>query len=98
MTPSIIADETLSDGSRNITAMTSGVCAQMIAVRVKDDTILGIQFVGGCSGNTSGIAQLCRGMKIEDVQNRLLGVRCGSKSTSCPDQLAQILEQISHKA
>lgn len=94
MTPSIIADETLSDGSRNITAMTNGVCSQMIALNIKDNTIQNVQFVGGCHGNTQGVSQLCRGMKVQDVRDRLIGIRCGSKSTSCPDQLAQVLEQI----
>lgn len=98
MTPSIIADETLSDGTRNITAMTSGVCSQMIMVSLKGDTVLNVQYLGGCHGNTQGISQLCRGMKAQDIRERLQGIRCGSKSTSCPDQLAQILEIISKEA
>lgn len=73
---------------------TVGTCSQEIIVRVEDDeTVVGVEFVGGCSGNTQGIASLVKGMKAEEVINRLAGIRCGYKNTSCPDQLACALKQ-----
>ena len=51
-------------------------------------------FVAGCSGNTQGVCSLAKGMKVEEVIGRLKGIRCGNKSTSCPDQLAKMLEEI----
>jgi uncharacterized protein (TIGR03905 family) len=53
--------------------------------------VKGVQFIGGCSGNTQGISMLVRGMKVEDVISRLEGISCGGKGTSCPDQLAKAL-------
>ena len=74
---------------------TKGTCAKAIMLDVDDatGTINSVQFVGGCAGNTAGISQLVRGMKAEDVINKLEGVRCGMKPTSCPDQLATALRQ-----
>ena len=71
---------------------TSGVCARGIELEVENGIVKDIKFVGGCSGNTQGIASLVKGMNVEEVKRRLKGIRCGAKSTSCPDQLAQILE------
>ncbi|WP_427043294.1 TIGR03905 family TSCPD domain-containing protein [Fusobacterium sp. SB021] len=71
---------------------TSGVCARGIELEVENGIVKDIKFVGGCSGNTQGIASLVKGMNVEEVKRRLRGIRCGAKSTSCPDQLAQILE------
>ena len=75
---------------------TQGTCSKAIELDVDDATgiINSVQFVGGCPGNTIGISQLVRGMKAEDVINKLEGVRCGMKPTSCPDQLARALLQI----
>lgn len=73
---------------------TKGVCTRYIDIETDGDIITGVDFHGGCSGNTQGIAKLVKGMKIDDVINRLRGTRCGFKSTSCPDQLAQALETI----
>ena len=70
---------------------TKGVCSQAIAIEIEDDIVKSVQFMGGCQGNTQGISMLVRGMKVEDVIARLDGIRCGSKATSCPDQLAQAL-------
>lgn len=74
---------------------TKGTCSKAIELDVDDATgiINSVQFIGGCAGNTTGISQLVRGMKAEDVINRLEGVRCGVKPTSCPDQLAHALRQ-----
>lgn len=71
---------------------TSGVCARGIELEVENGIVKDIKFIGGCSGNTQGIASLVKGMNVEEVKRRLRGIRCGAKSTSCPDQLAQILD------
>ena len=74
---------------------TKGTCSKAIELDVYDATgiINSVQFIGGCAGNTTGISQLVRGMKAEDVISKLEGVRCGVKPTSCPDQLAHALRQ-----
>ena len=72
-----------------------GVCSQHIHVEVDDNgTIHNVEFIGGCSGNTQGVARLVEGMNIQDAISRMEGIRCGFKTTSCPDQLAQALKQI----
>ena len=71
---------------------TNGVCARGIELEVENGIVKDVKFIGGCSGNTQGIASLVKGMDVEEVKRRLRGIRCGAKSTSCPDQLAQILE------
>ena len=73
---------------------TKGVCSSSITFEVENGVVSSIQFRGGCNGNLKGIAALCEGMKIEDVIERLEGIRCGFKSTSCPDQLAQALKKV----
>ncbi len=75
----------------------TGVCSQMIHVDVKDNIIKDAEFVGGCSGNTQGIARLVKGMNVDEAISRLEGIKCGFKSTSCPDQLAQALKAVSKK-
>ena len=70
---------------------TSGVCAAKIAFEVEDGTVHNVRFIGGCSGNTQGVAKLAEGMKADEVISRLQGIRCGMKATSCPDQLAKAL-------
>jgi uncharacterized protein (TIGR03905 family) len=60
----------------------------------EQDIIQQVFFLGGCNGNLQGISQLVRGQKIDDVIHRLNGIRCGMKSTSCPDQLCRALEQL----
>lgn len=74
---------------------TKGTCSKAIELDVDDATgiINSVQFVGGCPGNTIGVAQLVRGRKVEDIISQLEGIRCGMKPTSCPDQLAQALKQ-----
>lgn len=91
----ILNDQTTPEGVRIVYFQPSGeVCSQQIGIAVKDGVILGAEFSGGCSGNTQGLAKLVTGMKIEDVINRLSGIRCGWKSTSCPDQFARALSQL----
>ena len=73
---------------------TKGTCSVGIVVELdKEHIIQNVEFVGGCSGNTQGVASLVKGMKAEDAISRLKGIRCGSKPTSCPDQLSLALEQ-----
>lgn len=71
-----------------------GVCAQLMEITVEDDVLQDLKVLGGCSGNLQGISSLVRGMKIEEVIQRLEGIRCGRKATSCPDQLAKALKNI----
>lgn len=70
---------------------TKGVCSSTITFEVNGDTVENIKFVGGCNGNLKGISALCEGMKVDEVIERLEGIRCGFKATSCPDQLAKAL-------
>ena len=65
----------------------------MINFAVEDNKVKNVQFFGGCNGNLKGIAALVEGMDIDEVIARVEGVKCGMKSTSCPDQLAQALKQ-----
>lgn len=74
-----------------------GVCTQLIRVDVEDNVIKNAEFVGGCSGNTQGVARLVQGMQVDEAISRLEGIKCGFKSTSCPDQLAQALKAVSSK-
>ena len=70
-----------------------GVCSQQMQIEVEDGVIQSIQVQGGCSGNLQGISRLVEGMNVDEAIRRLDGIRCGFKSTSCPDQLAQALKQ-----
>ena len=72
---------------------TRGVCSQAIQFELDGDTIKHVNFIGGCSGNTQGVAQLAEGMDANEVISRLEGIRCGFKPTSCPDQLAKAIRQ-----
>ncbi|MBO5295097.1 MAG: TIGR03905 family TSCPD domain-containing protein [Clostridia bacterium] len=73
------------------TYQTKGVCSRAIDVEIEDGVIQSVQFHGGCAGNTQGVAALIRGMTVTEAISRLSGIRCGFKSTSCPDQLSQAL-------
>ena len=73
---------------------TSGTCASAIDLEVKDGIIESVKFTGGCNGNLQGISSLVKGMKAEDAIEKLKGIRCGMKPTSCPDQLAKALESM----
>lgn len=68
-----------------------GVCSRSITFDLVDNRIHNLQFVGGCHGNLQGIAALVEGLEAEEAVRRLSGIRCGMKSTSCPDQLAQAI-------
>ena len=71
-----------------------GVCSQEMIIDVEGDTLKSVKIIGGCGGNTAGISKLVEGMKIKDVINKLKGIQCGFKGTSCPDQFARGLEEI----
>ena len=74
--------------------MTQGVCSSAIDIELKDGVIDSVKFTGGCNGNLQGIGALVKGMTPEEAISRLKGIRCGFKSTSCPDQLARALESM----
>ena len=81
--------------SKHIQYETTGTCSVLIdATCDENDVIQQVFFLGGCNGNLQGISQLVRGQKIDDVLKRIDGIRCGTKSTSCPDQLCRALEQL----
>ena len=69
-----------------------GVCSNYMEIDVEGDTIQDCRVTGGCNGNLQGISHLPRGMKVQDAIDRMEGIRCGFKATSCPDQLAQALK------
>ena len=77
---------------------TQGTCSRQIIIDVDDKGIIEqVTFIGGCNGNTKGISQLVKGMKIDEVIEKLQGTTCGFRPTSCPDQLATALKQINDK-
>ena len=72
---------------------TKGTCSQRILFRIEDGKVFDVKFLGGCSGNLQGIGKLVEGMEVQDVIERIDGIRCGFKQTSCPDQLARALKE-----
>lgn len=70
-----------------------GVCSSAVEFEIENGVITECRIVGGCMGNTQGVAALAKGMKPEEVISRLKGIQCGFRGTSCPDQLATALEQ-----
>ena len=78
------------------TYRTKGTCSRSITFDIEDGVVRNVQFEGGCNGNLKGIGAIVDGMKVEDVIDKLSGIRCGFKSTSCPDQLAQALMEATH--
>lgn len=71
-----------------------GVCSRKIILDVEDGIVRNVEFIGGCNGNLKGISALVKGMKTEEVIDRLSGIKCGMKDTSCPAQLAEALRQV----
>ena len=70
-----------------------GVCAQLLNLDIEDGIVKSVEFIGGCAGNAQGLASLVKGMSVDDVIERLEGIKCGFKDTSCPDQLSEALKQ-----
>lgn len=71
---------------------TSGTCSTRIDLELEDGVIKSVVFTGGCNGNLQGISRLVVGMRAEDAIEKLQGIRCGWKETSCPDQLSKALK------
>ncbi|MBQ2196469.1 MAG: TIGR03905 family TSCPD domain-containing protein [Prevotella sp.] len=79
----------------HINYQTKGTCSRFIDIEVDDNGLIkNVQFIGGCNGNLKGICSLIKGQKAKEVKERLKGIQCGEKATSCPDQLARALEQM----
>ena len=76
------------------TYTTNGVCSRSIDIEVENDTVVSVNYQGGCNGNLMGIGSLVVGMKVDDVIERLEGIKCGFKNTSCPAQLALALKKM----
>ena len=73
---------------------TKGTCAGAIEIDIAENNIIeNVRFIGGCKGNTQGISALVKGMDAKDVIDRLSGIRCGFKRTSCPDQMAEAIKE-----
>lgn len=73
---------------------TQGTCSSLIEVEVENGIVTDIHFTGGCNGNLQGISSLVKGMAVDEVIARLEGIRCGSRLTSCPDQLCKALRSL----
>ncbi len=76
---------------------THGTCCRAMQVKINDNKIVDAEFFGGCNGNLKGIKSLIKGMDIDDVIEKLSGITCGPKPTSCPDQLAKCLIEYKNK-
>ena len=76
-----------------MTYRTSGTCSQSIDFDIVDGKVTGVKFLGGCIGNLQGISKLVEGLTPAEVVSKLEGIKCGFKSTSCPDQLAKALKE-----
>ncbi len=74
-----------------------GTCSQAVRFEIEGSTLKNVSFFGGCNGNLQGICSLVEGMDVDEVIRRVKGIRCGSKETSCPDQLARALEAAKQK-
>ena len=74
------------------TYKTQGTCSRSIEIEIENDKVVDVNFIGGCNGNLKGIASLVKGLTIDEVIQRLEGITCGFKGTSCPDQLAKALK------
>ena len=75
------------------TYQTKGTCSRAIVVELDGDVVRSVQFIGGCNGNTEGIASLVAGMEAGEVIRRCEGITCGPRPTSCPDQLSRALRE-----
>ena len=73
---------------------TKGTCSQRILFEIENNTVKNVQFIGGCNGNLQGISKLVEGMNIDTVIEKIDGIHCGFKPTSCPDQLAKALKEV----
>ena len=76
---------------------TKGTCSQRILFEIENNIVTNVQFIGGCNGNLQGISKLVEGMQVDQVIERIEGIHCGMKPTSCPDQLARALKEATEK-
>jgi len=76
------------------TYRTKGVCAMQIQFDLEDGVVRNVRFMGGCNGNTQGVAKLAEGREAKELVALLEGIKCGFKGTSCPDQLAQAIKEV----
>ena len=84
--------------TKHVQYETKGTCSRLIDVTADENNVIQqVFFLGGCNGNLQGISSLIRGQHIDDVISKIEGIRCGSKDTSCPDQLAKALKQLKNK-
>ena len=79
--------------NKHIEYNTRGTCSRKVIIDIEDDVIVDCKFIAGCPGNTLGVSTLVKGMTVKDAISKLKGIKCGMKSTSCPDQLALALEE-----
>ena len=77
---------------------TSGTCSRRIDIEIENGVVKELKFAGGCNGNLQGLTALARGMKASELAEKLRGIQCGMKGTSCPDQLARALKEIEEKS
>lgn len=83
---------------KHYTYRPSGVCSQLIEIDAENGIIENVQFTGGCNGNLQGISALVKGLPVESAIEKLAGIRCGFKDTSCPDQLSRALQAMEEEA
>ena len=81
-----------------VSYLPSGVCSRCMNLQIKDNIILDAEFIGGCNGNLKGIRSLIIGSNINDIEQKLKGICCGDKATSCPDQLSRCLIEYKKQA
>lgn len=77
----------------NYSYKTKGTCSQLIQFDLEGEVVHNIRFIGGCNGNTQGVAALCEGLTVEQIEGRLKGIQCGKRGTSCVDQLATAVRE-----
>ena len=77
---------------------TKGTCSQKVIFDLDDDIVSNVEVIGGCNGNLKGICSLIDGLTVQEIYDKLAGIRCQSKATSCPDQIAQAVMMAYKKA
>ena len=74
---------------------TKGTCSSQIDIEIENNRLVNVVYTGGCNGNLKGISSLVKGMDLDEVCQRLEGITCGKRSTSCPDQLSKAIKEMS---
>jgi len=91
--PEVLVDETVGSSRHIVVRTCASVCSKAIELVITDGKVESARFVGGCNGNTQGVAALVAGMPVAEAVRRLGGINCGGRGTSCPDQLARALKK-----